>query len=169
MHTKSAKSSKRLNSTHSAQSNSESTKGHTLEFLAISSVPLVLVLGNSMLIPVLPVMKKSLNITQFQTSLIISLFSLTAALAIPIIGFLSDRFGRKVIIVPALIVYGAAGILAGFGAIWESYPVIIIARAIQGLGAAGTAPIAMALVGDMYNGATESQALGLVEASNGAG
>jgi len=146
-----------------------SSKSHTLEYMAIASVPLVLVLGNSMLIPVLPAMKKALDITQFQTSLIISLFSLTAALAIPIVGYLSDRFGRKVIIIPALIVYGSAGILAGFGAIWESYPVIIIARAIQGLGAAGTAPIAMALVGDMYEGGTESQALGLVEAANGAG
>jgi ACDE family multidrug resistance protein len=144
-------------------------KGHTWEYIAIASVPLVLVLGNSMLIPVLPAMKAALKITQFQTSLIISLFSLTAAIAIPIIGYLSDRFGRKVIIIPALIVYGSAGVLAGFGAIWESYPVIIAARAIQGLGAAGTAPIAMALVGDMYQGATESQALGLTEASNGAG
>jgi ACDE family multidrug resistance protein len=163
-----AKSAQSANSVQSSKS-SQSSKGHTMEFLAIACVPLVLVLGNSMLIPVLPAMKKALNISQFQTSLIISLFSLTAALAIPIIGFLSDRFGRKVIIVPALIVYGSAGILAGLGAVWESYPIIIIARTIQGLGAAGTAPIAMALVGDMYKGATESQALGLVEASNGAG
>lgn len=179
MHSKSARTAKLIKSTHplkpdhfsesSPSKNSGNSKGHTLEFMAIASVPLVLVLGNSMLIPVLPAMKKALNITQFQTSLIISLFSLTAAIAIPIIGYLSDRFGRKIIIIPALIVYGSAGVLAGFGAIWESYPVIIIARALQGLGAAGTAPIAMALVGDMYQGATESQALGLVEASNGAG
>jgi ACDE family multidrug resistance protein len=163
-----SKSAKSANSAKSSKS-TKSSKSHTFEFIAIATVPLVLVLGNSMLIPVLPAMKKALNISQFQTSLIISLFSLTAAIAIPIIGYLSDRFGRKIIIIPALIVYGSAGILAGFGAIWESYPIIITSRAIQGLGAAGTAPIAMALVGDMYKGATESQALGLVEASNGAG
>jgi ACDE family multidrug resistance protein len=85
------------------------------------------------------------------------------------LGYLSDRFTRKAIIIPSLIVYGGAGILAGFGAIWDSYWVVITARAIQGLGAAGTAPIAMALVGDMYDGGTESQALGLTEASNGTG
>ncbi|MEX2416332.1 MAG: MFS transporter [Paenibacillaceae bacterium] len=174
MHSKSANSANSANSFNSVNSSksaksAKSSKGHTLEFIAIASVPLALVLGNSMLIPVLPAMKKALNISQFQTSLIISLFSLTAAMAIPIIGYLSDRFGRKVVMIPALIIYGSAGILAGFGAIWESYPIIIIARALQGLGAAGTAPIAMALVGDMYKGATESQALGLVEASNGAG
>jgi ACDE family multidrug resistance protein len=100
---------------------------------------------------------------------VITLFSLTAAIVIPIAGYLSDRFTRKAVIIPSLIVYGAAGILAGFGAVWGSYSIIIISRAIQGIGAAGTAPIAMALVGDMYQGATESKALGLTEASNGAG
>jgi ACDE family multidrug resistance protein len=144
-------------------------KGKTSEFLAIATVPLVLVLGNSMLIPVLPQMERALDISQFQSSLTITLFSITAALSIPILGFLSDRFSRKAVIIPCLIVYGAAGVLAGFGAIWKSYWVVLAARAIQGLGAAGTAPIAMALVGDMYDGGTESKALGLVEASNGIG
>lgn len=145
------------------------SKGNIGEFLAIATVPLVLVLGNSMLIPVLPDMKQALGISQFQTSLVISLFSITAGVAIPVIGLLSDRFGRKAIIIPALILYGSAGLLAGFGAIWDSYPVVISARVLQGLGAAGTAPIAMALVGDKYTGGTESKALGLTEASNGIG
>jgi ACDE family multidrug resistance protein len=137
------------------------------EFIAIASIPLVLVLGNSMLIPVLPDMKRALGVTQFQTSLIITLFSVTAGIFIPLLGYLSDRFTRKAIIIPSLAIYGGGGILAGFGAIWESYTVIIIARAVQGLGAAGT--VAMALVGDMYEGAMESKALGLVEAANGTG
>ncbi len=139
------------------------------EAIALATIPLVLVLGNSMLIPVLPRMQKELDITQFQSSLTISLFSISAGLFIPILGYLSDRFTRKAIIIPSLIVYGGAGVLAGFGAIWESYAVVIAARAIQGLGAAGTAPIAMALVGDMYQGGEESKTLGLIEASNGFG
>jgi MFS transporter, ACDE family, multidrug resistance protein len=144
-------------------------KGKVWEYIALSTVPLVLVLGNSMLVPILPTMKKELGISQFQSSLVISLFSVSAALIIPIAGYLSDRFSRKAVIIPALIVYGGAGILAGFGAVWDSYGVLIGARALQGIGAAGTAPIAMALVGDMYKEGQESQALGLSEASNGAG
>ncbi|MFX3631377.1 MAG: MFS transporter [Candidatus Pristimantibacillus sp.] len=145
------------------------SKGQVWEFIALATIPIVLVFGNSMLVPVLPEMQRELDITKFQSSLIISIFSLAAGLFIPIIGYLSDRFGRKIIIVPSLILYGGAGILAGFGAIWDSYAVIISARAIQGLAAAGTAPIAMALVGDLYEGGTESKALGLIEASNGSG
>ncbi|MEF3307302.1 MFS transporter [Paenibacillus sp. GYB004] len=144
-------------------------KGHALVFMAIATIPLVLVLGNSMLVPILPDMQEKLGITKFQSSLVITLFSLSAGLFIPVIGYLSDRFGRKAIIIPSLIVYGGAGILAGFGAVWNSYTIIIISRAIQGMAAAGTAPIAMALVGDLFEGGTESKALGLTEASNGAG
>lgn len=140
-----------------------------LEFVAIASVPMVLVLGNSMLVPILPDMVRELGISEFQSSLVITLFSFTAGLFIPISGFLSDRFTRKTVIIPSLIVFGAAGILAGFGAVWKSYTVIIWARAFQGIGAAGTASIAMALVGDMYKGGMESKALGLTEASNGTG
>ncbi|GJM69251.1 hypothetical protein HMSSN036_14670 [Paenibacillus macerans] len=150
------------------QSGSES-KGRIWEFIAIATIPIVQVFGNSMLVPVLPEMQRQLGISKFQSSLVISIFSLAAALFIPVIGYLSDQFGRKMIIVPALIVYGGAGVLAGFGAIWDSYGVIIAARAIQGMAAAGTAPIAMALVGDLYKGGTESKALGLIEASNGSG
>lgn len=151
------------------QSQTGGSKGQIWEFIALATIPIVLVFGNSMLVPGLPQMQKELGISKFQSSLIISIFSLAAGLFIPLIGYLSDRFGRKVVIIPALIIYGAAGILAGFGAIWDSYTVIIIARAIQGFAAAGTAPIAMALVGDLYEGGTESKALGLIEASNGAG
>ncbi|RAV09497.1 MFS transporter [Paenibacillus contaminans] len=144
-------------------------KGQVWEFIAIATVPLVLVLGNSMLVPILPDMITELGISKFQSSLVITLFSITAGLVIPVSGYLSDRFSRKAVMIPSLIVYGAAGLLAGFGAVWGSYWIIIVARALQGMGAAGTAPIAMALVGDMYKDGTESKALGLTEASNGAG
>ncbi|WP_028547855.1 MFS transporter [Paenibacillus sp. UNC451MF] len=153
----------------SADKKAGGAKGSIWEFIAIASVPLVLVLGNSMLVPILPQMQEQLGISKFQSSLVITLFSVTAGIIIPISGYLSDRFSRKGIMIPSLIIYGAAGVLAGFGAVWKSYTIVIVARAIQGLGAAGTASIAMALAGDLYKGATESKVLGLTEASNGTG
>ncbi len=175
MHTKEAngkKMSKNIfedNSENKTKSKSKSKKGHIWGYIAIATIPLVLVLGNSMLVPILPDMQERMGISRFQSSLVITLFSITAGLIIPVSGYLSDRFTRKAVIIPSLIVYGSAGVLAGLGAVWNSYPILITARAIQGLGAAGTAPIAMALVGDLYKGGTASKALGLIEASNGAG
>jgi MFS transporter, ACDE family, multidrug resistance protein len=124
-----------------------------------------------MLIPVLPKMKSELGISQFQVSLVISAFSIAAAISIPVLGYLSDRFSRKAIIIPALILYGSGGLLAGAAAAWfdNAYTWILAGRIMQGMGAAGTAPIAMALTGDLFKGGKQSKVLGLVEASNGFG
>lgn len=146
-------------------------KSKGMMITAIGSIPLILVLGNSMLIPVLPKMRSELGISQFKVSLIITVFSMAAAIAIPVLGYLSDRFSRKAIIIPSLIMYGAGGILAGAAAAWFSnaYVWILAGRIMQGIGAAGTAPIAMALTGDLFKGGEQSKVLGLVEASNGFG
>lgn len=146
-------------------------KHKAMTIFAIGSIPLILVLGNSMLIPILPKMKTELDISQFKVSLIISVFSIAAAISIPVLGYLSDRFSRKAIIIPALILYGSGGLLAGAAAAWFSngYIWILAGRIMQGMGAAGTAPIAMALTGDLFKGAAQSKVLGLVEASNGFG
>ncbi len=139
---------------------------------ALSSVPFIMVLGNSLLIPVLPAIKNALHLTQFKVSLLITLFSVPAGLIIPLAGFLSDRYGRKKVIIPSLLLYGLGGVMAGLTALFIeeiTYPLILGGRILQGIGAAGTAPIAMALCGDLFAGKWRSQALGIIEAANGFG
>lgn len=142
-----------------------------LPFAVLCSVPFVMVLGNSMLIPVLPKIKSTLHLTQIQTGLIITAFSIPASLVIMFVGILSDRIGRKKVISPALIIYGMGGAGAALAGIFleDPYPSIIVARVIQGIGAAGTAPIAIALAGDIFQSKERSKAQGLLEASNGLG
>ncbi|WP_409304436.1 MFS transporter [Peribacillus sp. SCS-155] len=142
-----------------------------MSIVAIGSIPLIMTLGNSMLIPVLPAMQSELKLTPLQVSLTITVFSVAAAILIPILGYLSDRLSRKIIIIPSLILYGVGGILAGFAStsLDSPYVLILIGRILQGMGAAGTAPIAMALAGDLFKGGEQSRVLGVVEASNGLG
>lgn len=142
-----------------------------IKLIALSGVPLIMVLGNSMLIPVFPQMQQALGISKLQVGLTITLFSLPAGLAIPIMGFLSDKIGRKRIIVPALIVYGLGGLVSGLAPLYfnKSFTLLLLGRIIQGLGAAGTAPIAMALVSDIFTSNERSKALGSIEAANGLG
>lgn len=142
-----------------------------LVLLALSLVPFIMVLGNSMLIPVLPKIKSTLHLTPFQVSLLITLFSIPAGLTIPLAGILSDRIGRKMIVVPGLLVYAAGGLIAGLSPLLNiaTYPILLVGRVIQGIGAAGTAPIAMALAGDIFAKHQRSKVLGLMEAANGLG
>jgi len=153
-------------------STQKSQGGFWLSVAALAGVPFIMVLGNSMLIPVLPDIKNALNLSTVQVSLIISLFSLPAGMIIPVAGFLSDRFGRKAVIIPALIIYGSGGIIAAIASIFlkqYAYVLILTGRVLQGIGAAGTAPIAMALCGDLFKGEERSRSLGTIEASNGLG
>lgn len=143
-----------------------------LTLAALSTVPFVMVLGNSMLIPVLPDVKRALHLTPCEVSLVITLFSVPAGLVIPFCGYLSDRFGRKKVMIPALLLYGLGGLVAGVAAMLSlkgSFLWILGGRVLQGIGAAGTAPIAMALTGDIFQGAARSRALGVIEAANGMG
>lgn len=139
--------------------------------LIIGLLPFVMVLGNSMLIPILPTMEEELNISAFEVGLLLSVFSIVAALVIPIVGFLSDRYGRKKIVLISLLfvmVGSVITIIAGRG-VAEPFRWIVTGRIIQGIGAGGTAPLAMALVGDLFSGKERSKNLGALEVFNGIG
>ncbi|WP_235941398.1 MFS transporter [Paenibacillus puerhi] len=142
----------------------------TKDLIAAASVPLIMTLGNSMLIPILPTLQKELKVNSLQISLLITVYSIVAIVLIPLAGYLSDRFGRKKIMIPSLIIAGIGGLLsgtAGWFAGGFTYPMILIGRFIQGIGAAGAAPIVMPLIGDMYSNEREvSKSLGIIETSN---
>ena len=139
--------------------------------LILGIVPFLMVLGNSMLIPEFPAIKNALQISQFQVGLLITYFSAPAALTIPVLGYISDHIGRKAIIVPAMLVYGAGGAISGLAAALmdNPYNIILLGRVVQGVGAAGTAPIAMALAGDLFKPEERSESMGVLEAANGLG
>jgi ACDE family multidrug resistance protein len=144
-------------------------KENKWSLISIASIPLIMTLGNSMLIPVLPSVRNKLHITSFQVSLLITVYSAVAIILIPIAGYLSDRFGRKIIIIPSLLITGIGGLISGLGAWWLEHPyvVIMLGRALQGVGAAGAFPIVLPLVGDIYKNESEvSKSLGIVEAAN---
>ncbi len=148
------------------------SKGKRWAIMSLASIPLIMTLGNSMLIPILPLLEKELGITKLQTSYIITVYSVVAIFFIPIAGYLSDRFGRKKVIIPALILTGIGGLVAALAS-WkmdDPYMMILVGRILQGVGASGAMPIVLPLVGDMFRDPKESSAtLGIIETSNTVG
>ncbi|WP_347836567.1 MFS transporter [Gracilibacillus sp. JCM 18860] len=111
-------------------------EGKKKDLFALASIPLMMTLGNSMLIPVLPIIEKEINITSFQSSLIITVYSVVAIILIPLAGYLSDKIGRKKVIIPSLLLTGIGGLIAAFAA-WsmdEPYFLILVGRFLQGGG-----------------------------------
>jgi ACDE family multidrug resistance protein len=141
-------------------------------FAALATVPFVLVLSNSMLVPALPNIQSALHRSLLEVGLLITVFSVTAGLVIPVGGYLSDRFGRKRVMVPSLFIFGLGGLGAAVAAMLlgrHAYGAILAGRVVQGIGAGGTYQVAMALAGDIFRSRERSKALGLLEASNGLG
>ncbi|MRN55615.1 MFS transporter [Paenibacillus monticola] len=138
---------------------------------ALASIPLIMTLGNSMLLPILPQISQELGISAFQVSMIITVYGLIAIVMIPIAGYLSDRFGRKIVILPSLILAAVGGSVC-IAAAWlmdgvSAYWVILGGRFLQGIGAAGAFPIVLPFVGDLFKDEEEvSKGLGIIETSN---
>ncbi|MFC3748818.1 MFS transporter [Paenibacillus sp. GCM10012306] len=141
------------------------------DLVALASIPLIMTLGNSMLLPILPQIERALKISSFQVSMIITVYGLIAILMIPVAGFLSDRYGRKVVILPSLMIAAVGGVVCVIAA-WfmkgqSAYWVILSGRLLQGIGAAGAFPIVLPFVGDLFKDEKEvSKSLGLIETSN---
>jgi ACDE family multidrug resistance protein len=140
------------------------------DLISLSSIPLIMTLGNSMLIPILPQIARRLHVSSFLVSMLITVYAIVAILLIPIAGYLSDRYGRKRVIIPSLIITGIGGAISA-AAGWllkdTAYWVILCGRLLQGVGAAGAAPIVMPLIGDIfYRERDVSKGLGIIETAN---
>ncbi|OMD46870.1 MFS transporter [Paenibacillus borealis] len=146
-------------------------KDRKWDLAALASIPLIMTLGNSMLLPILPQISRELKISSFQVSMLITLYGLMAILMIPVAGYLSDRYGRKKVILPSLLIAAAGGAVcvaaAWFTAGLTAYWIILGGRVLQGIGAAGAFPIVLPFVGDLFKDEkVVSKSLGLIETSN---
>src|SRR5437899_8468872 len=88
-------------------------------------------------------------------------YLLTATISGPIYGKLSDLFGRRPILLFAVGVFLVGSALSGFSlGVWQ----LIGFRALQGLGAGALFPVALAVIGDLFDPAERGKYQGLVGA-----
>ncbi len=83
-----------------------------------------------------------------QVPWLFSVYLLAQAATVPVNGKLADTFGRKPLMYYGIAVFLLGSVLCGFA--W-SMPVLIAARALQGLGAGAVQPIGMTVIGDIYS------------------
>lgn len=109
---------------------------------SLAAVFAVRMLGLFMILPILPLFAHELtNSTPFLIGLTIGIYGLTQALLQIPLGMLSDKIGRKPVIIGGLVVFTLGSILA---ALSDDIYIIIIARAIQGSGAIAATTMALA-------------------------
>ncbi len=100
-----------------------------------------------MLIPALPAIRADFGATTAATQGVISMFLIVFAIGIPFAGPLSDRYGRRPLLIGGTFVFLCGSLL---GALAPTLEVLVFARALQAIGCAATATVARAVLGDLY-------------------
>jgi EmrB/QacA subfamily drug resistance transporter len=113
----------------------------------------------------LPALVRELHATTTQLQWVVDSYNLVFAALLLTFGSLSDRFGRKGMLLAGLAVVGIASLAGGF----TTDPAqLIAARAVMGLGAAMTFPATLSLMSNVFTGRTErARAIGLWGAISG--
>ena len=118
---------------------------------------LISMLGFGIVVPLLPIYADQLGASALEIGFINAGFSLALLAALPIMGRLSDRSGRKVFLCSGL----ALLTIASLGFIWAQTPLqLIIVRVFQGIGASMHLPIAQAYLGDITPKGEEGKWMG---------
>ena len=93
--------------------------------------------------PLLPVISVDLDVSAAAAGLTVTVFSLAYLIGGPTLGALADRAGHLPVLAAALVVFAGANLATGFAA---SLGVLLVARAVAGLAAAGITPSVYALI-----------------------
>lgn len=112
------------------------------------------IVGVGMIFPILPLFAQQFNATSFEVGLLASTLAIVQFLAAPLMGKLSDRYGRKPVLLASIGANTFSFLVTGFA---PSLEWVFLGMAIQGLGTAGVLPAALAYVADVSSGDTRSK------------
>jgi multidrug resistance protein len=122
-------------------------------------------MGFGIILPLLPFWAEKLGANPFEVGLILTIYAVAQFLFTPLLGALSDRFGRRPVIIVSLLIEAASFALT---ALAGSLPVLLIARFIGGIGSSNIGS-AQAVVADVTPPEGRARGMGLIGAAIGMG
>ncbi|HEY7341395.1 MAG TPA: MFS transporter [Ktedonobacterales bacterium] len=133
--------------------------------LMVALVVLVDMTGFGLILPLLPFWAEKLGASPFEVGLILTVYALAQFLFTPVLGALSDRFGRRPVILVSLLIEALGFALT---ALAGTLPLLLAARFIGGLGASNIGS-AQAVVADVTAPKDRARGMGMVGAAIGLG
>lgn len=133
--------------------------------LMVALVVLVDITGFGLILPLLPFWAERLGANPFEVGLILTVYAAAQFLFTPVLGALSDRIGRRPIILISLLIEAAGFALT---ALAGTLPLLLVARFIGGLGASNIGS-AQAVVADVTAPRDRARGMGMVGAAIGLG
>lgn len=123
------------------------------------------VLGFTIMIPLLPFYAESLGATPFVVGMLSSIYGFCSLIAGPVLGDISDRYGRRNVLLISQI-----GTCIGFIilALSQTLWIVFLSRIIDGI-TAGNMTVAQAYISDVTEPKNRTRAIGMIGASFGLG
>ena len=136
-------------------------KKNLMLIIAISNLFLIFT-GVGLVIPVMPLLMEDMHFNGAIMGMMLSVFSITQLLASPIMGYLSDKIGRKKMIVLGMSLFAISEFIFGFAN--DKY-IFYLSRGLGGVAAALLMPAVTAFVADMTTIEQRPKAMGYVSAA----
>ncbi len=134
-------------------------------FIILFSYFLIL-MDNSIIFTSTVKISQDLNMNEASLSWVSNAYTITFGGFLLLAGRLGDLMGRKIIFVSGLFIFGLSSLAVGLS---TSTEMMIIARAVQGIGSAIIAPTSLALLMDSYQGNLRMKAISYYGATAGIG
>lgn len=119
-------------------------------------------LGIGLVIPVLPTLMNDLDINGTTVGYLTAAFAIAQLIVSPFAGKAVDKFGRKIMIVIGLFIFGLSELLFGLG---KEIEVLFISRILGGISAGFIMPAVTAFIADITNLDNRAKALGYMSAA----
>lgn len=133
--------------------------------LVLCTVTAIDMLGFGIIVPILPFYAEALGASAVDLAVIIAAFPLAQSISYALLGRLSDRFGRRRLIVVGLAISAVSYVGFGFA---SSFSTLLLSRLGAGFGA-GTFAVLQAFAADMTDDKQRTAAMGYIGASYGVG
>jgi len=126
--------------------------------LIVILVAFVNMLGYGIIIPILYAYSKKYGLTDFQNGLLFASFSICQFIATPVIGRMSDKYGRRPLLIISIIGTALSFFMTAFA---PNVIFLFLARALDGI-TAGNIPVAFAVISDTTKPEERAKAFGLI-------
>lgn len=131
---------------------------HSQPFQTVLISTIVLPLGVPLVSPFLPLVRDTFALTDVHTSSLLSVYFLPGIVLSPGIGRVVDRAGRRPVLVFSLVTFGVVGTSIVF---LTDFSVILAARFVQGVAAAGIFITTVTIIADSFGGMQQNVVFGL--------
>lgn len=114
--------------------------------------------------PVLPALRAAFGIDNRAAGLVSTVFALSSMCSTALMAYFSDRHGRRPVYLVSVSLFAIGSVCIAAA---PSLDLLLLSRAIQGIGAGGIAPVASAVIGDVFTAERRGRILGLLGATHG--